>query len=164
MEFLFSANRGEPLRPLAQVASGGELSRLALALKTVLIHTSGVRTMVFDEIDTGVGGVTAQKMAEKLALIARDSQVLCITHLPQIAAFADHQIRIRKESEGDRTVTRLAALDREERVQEIMRMATGSHVSRSAEANARELLEAADHFKREAARDGKTRQPQGRKG
>lgn len=164
MEFLFSANRGEPLRPLAQVASGGELSRLALALKTVLIHTSGVRTMVFDEIDTGVGGVTAQKMAEKLALIARDSQVLCITHLPQIAAFADHQIRIRKESEGDRTVTRLAVLDREERVQEIMRMATGSHVSRSAEANAHELLEAADHFKREADRDGKTRQPQGRKG
>ena len=164
MEFLFSANRGEPLKPLVQVASGGELSRLALALKTVLIHTSGVRTMVFDEIDTGVGGVTAQKMAEKLALISRENQVLCITHLPQIAAFADHQIRIRKEAEGDRTVTRLTVLDREERVREIMRMATGSHVSRSAEANARELLEEADRFKQEADSARQTKRPRGRKG
>lgn len=150
LRFLFSANRGEPLQPLAQVASGGELSRLALALKTVLIHTTGVRTMVFDEIDTGVGGVTAQKMAEKLALIAQENQVLCITHLPQIAAFADHQIRIRKEAEGRRTVTHLQALTPEERVEEIMRMTTGAHVSKSAETNARELLAEAEAFKRKA--------------
>ena len=150
LRFLFSANRGEPLQPLAQVASGGELSRLALALKTVLIHTTGVRTMVFDEIDTGVGGVTAQKMAEKLALIAQENQVLCITHLPQIAAFADHQIRIRKEAEGRRTVTHLQVLTPEERVEEIMRMTTGAHVSKSAETNARELLAEAEAFKRKA--------------
>ena len=150
LRFLFSANRGEPLQPLAQVASGGELSRLALALKTVLIHTTGVRTMVFDEIDTGVGGVTAQKMAEKLALIAQENQLLCITHLPQIAAFADHQIRIRKEAEGRRTVTHLQVLTPEERVEEIMRMTTGAHVSKSAETNARELLAEAEAFKRKA--------------
>ena len=150
LRFLFSANRGEPLQPLAQVASGGELSRLALALKTVLIHTTGVRTMVFDEIDTGVGGVPAQKMAEKLALIAQENQVLCITHLPQIAAFADHQIRIRKEAEGRRTVTHLQVLTPEERVEEIMRMTTGAHVSKSAETNARELLAEAEAFKRKA--------------
>ncbi len=150
LRFLFSANRGEPLQPLAQVASGGELSRLALALKTVLIHTTGVRTMVFDEIDTGVGGVTAQKMAEKLALIAQENQVLYITHLPQIAAFADHQIRIRKEAEGRRTVTHLQVLTPEERVEEIMRMTTGAHVSKSAETNARELLAEAEAFKRKA--------------
>ena len=128
LRFLFSANRGEPLQPLAQVASGGELSRLALALKTVLIHTTGVRTMVFDEIYTGVGGVTAQKMA----------------------AFADHQIRIRKEAEGRRTVTHLQVLTPEERVEEIMRMTTGAHVSKSAETNARELLAEAEAFKRKA--------------
>ena len=157
LRFLFSANRGEPLQPLAQVASGGELSRLALALKTVLIHTTGVRTMVFDEIDTGVGGVTAQKMAEKLALIAQENQVLCITHLPQIASFADHQIRIRKEAEGKRTVTHLQVLTPEERVQEIMRMATGAHVSKSAETNARELLAEAEAFKRKARAAAKKR-------
>ena len=148
MEFMFSANAGEPLQPLSQVASGGELSRLALALKTVLVGISGVSTMVFDEVDTGVGGVTAQKMAEKIALISRQGQVLCITHLAQIAAFADRHIRIRKETEGSRTVTRLSVLAHDGRVRELVRMTAGEHVTKAAQENAEALLQAAAEFKK----------------
>ena len=129
MELLFSANAGEPLQPLGRVASGGELSRLALALKTVLIGISGVNTMVFDEIDTGVGGVTAQKMAEKLTLIARRGQVICITHLAQIAAFGDRHIRIQKQTAEGRTRTDLTVLDKKGRVEELVRMTAGEHAS-----------------------------------
>lgn len=140
LTFLFTANLGEPIRPLLKVASGGELSRVALAIKTVLLNASGVPTMVFDEIDTGVGGVTAQKMAEKIAVIAKVGQVLCITHLPQIASFADRHILIRKESAGGRTSTGLTTLDEEGRIQELMRMTVGDNVSEVAYANAKELL------------------------
>ena len=147
MELLFSANAGEPLQPLGRVASGGELSRLALALKTVLIGISGVNTMVFDEIDTGVGGVTAQKMAEKLALIARRGQVICITHLAQIAAFGDRHIRIRKETKENRTRTSLTTLDETGRVEELVRMAAGEHNTKAAAESAAALLKAADKFK-----------------
>ena len=143
LTFLFTANLGEPIRPLLKVASGGELSRVALAIKTVLLNASGVPTMVFDEIDTGVGGVTAQKMAEKIAVIAKVGQVLCITHLPQIASFADRHILIRKESAGGRTATGLTTLDEEGRIQELMRMTVGDNVSEVAYANAKELLAAA---------------------
>ncbi len=100
MTFMFSANMGEPVREMHRVASGGELSRIALAVKTVMMNESGVPVMVFDEIDAGVGGVTAQKMAEKLAMIAGVAQVLCITHLPQIAVFADRHIHIEKHAEA----------------------------------------------------------------
>ena len=151
MELLFSANAGEPLQPLNQVASGGELSRLALAVKTALMGSHSAGTMVFDEIDTGVGGVTAQKMAEKLALISGKGQVLCITHLAQIAAFADHHIRIRKETKDNRTSTRLTVLDRKGRVQELVRMTAGEHVTKAAEENAAALLKAANDFKKENA-------------
>ena len=143
LTFLFTANLGEPIRPLLKVASGGELSRVALAIKTVLLNASGVPTMVFDEIDTGVGGVTAQKMAEKIAVIAKVGQVLCITHLPQIASFADRHILIRKESAGGRTSTGFMTLDEEGRIQELMRMTVGDNVSEVAYANAKELLAAA---------------------
>lgn len=143
LTFLFTANLGEPIRPLLKVASGGELSRVALAIKTVLLNASGVPTMVFDEIDTGVGGVTAQKMAEKISVIAKVGQVLCITHLPQIASFADRHILIRKESAGGRTSTDLTTLDEEGRIQELMRMTVGDNVSEVAYANAKELLAAA---------------------
>ena len=148
MEMLFSANAGEPLQPLGRVASGGELSRLALALKTVLIGISGVNTMVFDEIDTGVGGVTAQKMAEKLALIARRGQVICITHLAQIAAFGDRHIRIRKQTAEGRTRTGLAALNPKERIEELVRMTAGEHVTKAAQENAAALIKAANEFKK----------------
>lgn len=147
MELRFSANAGEPLQPLSQVASGGELSRLALALKTVLIGINGVNTMVFDEIDTGVGGVTAQKMAEKLALIARRGQVICITHLAQIAAFGDRHIRIRKQTAEGRTRTDLTALDYKGRIEELVRMTAGENVSKAAAQNAAALIKAADEFK-----------------
>lgn len=148
VRFLFSGNLGEPLNDLEKVASGGELSRIALAMKTVLMHTAQVGTMVFDEIDTGVGGVTAQKMAEKIAAIATEGQVLCITHLPQIAAFADNHIYIEKRSSEGRTATVLAVLDYNQRLQELVRMTAGASTSRAALESATELLLAADDVKK----------------
>ncbi len=149
LTFLFTANLGEPIRPLLKVASGGELSRVALAIKTVLLNMSGVPTMVFDEIDAGVGGVTAQKMAEKISAIATVGQVLCITHLPQIASFAERHILIRKESVDGRTATVLTVLNEEGRIKELMRMTVGDNISEVAYANAKELLEMAAKKKRE---------------
>ena len=148
VRFLFSGNLGEPLNDLEKVASGGELSRIALAMKTVLMHTAQVGTMVFDEIDTGVGGVTAQKMAEKIAAIATVGQVLCITHLPQIAAFADNHIYIEKKSAEGRTATVLTVLDYNQRLQELVRMTAGVSTSRAALESATELLVAADEVKK----------------
>ena len=147
MVFLFSANEGEPLLELSKVASGGELSRIALAVKTVLFNELGVPTMIFDEIDTGIGGVTAQKMAEKIAVIARKGQVICITHLPQIASFADRHIKINKVSAEGRTHTQLEALDTEGRIDELMRMTAGANTSEAARQNAEELLANAAKFK-----------------
>lgn len=147
LHFMFSANMGEPLAPLERVASGGELSRIALAVKTVLMHHSDVGTMVFDEIDTGVGGVTAQKMAEKIAAISSVGQVLCITHLPQIAAFADNHIHIEKQSSAGRTATILTTLDYNGRLQELVRMTAGASASRAAFESATELLQGAQQVK-----------------
>lgn len=147
IRFLFSANLGEPLNDLEKVASGGELSRIALAMKTVLMDKGQVGTMVFDEIDTGVGGVTAQKMAEKIAAIATVGQVLCITHLPQIAAFADNHIYIEKQSANGRTATVLVVLDYNARLQELVRMTAGDSVSRAAYESAAELLQSAQAAK-----------------
>ncbi len=147
LRFMFSANMGEPLNDLEKVASGGELSRIALAVKTVLMDCVGVGTMVFDEIDTGVGGVTAQKMAEKIAAISTAGQVLCITHLPQIAAFADNHIHIEKQSSDGRTVTQLTTLDYNGRLQELVRMTAGATASRAAFESATELLEGAKQVK-----------------
>lgn len=143
VNFLFSANIGEPVNVLEKVASGGELSRIALAIKTVLIRTGSVNTMVFDEIDTGVGGVTAQRMAEKIAVISTAGQVLCITHLPQIAAFADNHIYIQKQSHNGRTNTILSTLNYNERLQELVRMTSGDNTSSAAYESAVELLQAA---------------------
>lgn len=155
LHFLFSANMGEPLAALEKVASGGELSRIALAMKTVLMNRGDVGTMVFDEIDTGVGGVTAQKMAEKIAAISSVGQVLCITHLPQIAAFADNHIHIEKQSADGRTATVLTTLDYNGRLQELVRMTAGASASRAAFESATELLVGAQEMKRglQAARE-----------
>lgn len=147
IRFLFSANLGEPLNDLEKVASGGELSRIALAMKTVLMDKGQVATMVFDEIDTGVGGITAQKMAEKIAAIATVGQVLCITHLPQIAAFADNHIYIEKQNSNGRTATVLSVLDYDARLQELVRMTAGDSVSRAAYESAAELLRGAQAVK-----------------
>lgn len=147
MRFMFSANIGEPVNELERVASGGELSRIALAIKTVMASDGDVPVMVFDEIDTGVGGVTAQKMAEKIAHISRTGQVLCITHLPQIAAFADRHIYIEKRSAEGRTATMLTVLEGDARVAELVRMTAGANTSQAATDNARELLAAANKVK-----------------
>ena len=147
MTFMFSANMGEPVSELEKVASGGELSRIALAIKTVMSSSGDVPTMVFDEIDTGVGGVTAQMMAEKIASISKIGQVLCITHLPQIAAFADRHIFIEKQSSEGRTATMLSVLDEEQRIRELMRMTAGTSESSAAYENAKELLTAAEAVK-----------------
>ena len=144
LQFYFTANRGEPSQELGKVASGGELSRVALAVKTVLLTREDVGTMVFDEIDAGVGGVTAERMAEKIALLAEHNQVLCITHLPQIAAFAQQHIYIEKRTEADRTITELKVLDKNERIGELARMAAGSNKSAAALKTAKELLENAN--------------------
>jgi DNA repair protein RecN (Recombination protein N) len=141
VEFMLSANKGEPLRPLARVASGGELSRIMLALKTVLAEIDHVGTLVFDEIDTGIGGRTAEVVGAKLAAVARSRQVLCITHLPQIARFARRHLLVRKQSRENRTVTTLIPLDLEERVQELARMLAGRKVTPLTVAHAREMLE-----------------------
>ena len=147
LRFMFSANMGEPVNDLEKVASGGELSRIALSIKTVLMNQGDVPTMVFDEIDTGVGGVTAQRMAEKIAAIATVGQVLCITHLPQIAAFADNHIHIEKRSADGRTATILTTLVQEARVEEIVRMTAGDNRSFAAYENAKELITSAQSRK-----------------
>ena len=146
-QFYFTANLGQEFRLLTKVASGGELSRVALAIKTVLLEKSGVPTMVFDEIDSGVGGVTAQKMAEKIAIIASMRQVLCVTHLAQIASFADNHLYIEKIVKDDKTITCFKALDKQSRVDEIMRMAGGSNITEASRLNAEQLLAMADKIK-----------------
>lgn len=140
VEFVISPNPGEPLKPLARIASGGELSRLMLALKTVMAGSDRVPTLIFDEIDTGIGGRTAQVLGEKLAGVGRTAQVLCVTHLPQIASRADAQFSVRKLVEGSRTVVRLDQVAGDARVEELARMLGGAEDSRAAMEHAREML------------------------
>ncbi|MCE5285756.1 MAG: DNA repair protein RecN [Pelosinus sp.] len=140
---LFSANQGEEAKPLEKVASGGELSRIALAIKALCSRRDAVHTMIFDEIDTGIGGQTAQMVAEKIALVAAFKQVLCITHLPQIAAMADLHMYIEKVAENERTHTMVRSLSKEAAVMEIARMASGNNSTQTAQENAKEMLKSA---------------------
>jgi DNA repair protein RecN (Recombination protein N) len=140
MQFFFTANPGEAERPLARVASGGEVSRVMLAIKTVLAGSAGVPTLVFDEIDTGLGGQTAAVVAKKIEGLARSYQVIVITHLPQIAGKADAQIAIEKAVDGGRSVTRIRLLEEQERVAEIARMLAGDSGGKAAEETARQLI------------------------
>ena len=140
VEFLISPNPGEELRPLRKIASGGELSRIMLALKTVGRERSGLKTLIFDEIDSGIGGKTAECIAEKLRGLASQHQVICITHLPQIASFAPHHYRIEKSVARDRTFTTVKELGFEERVAEISRLMSGSRMTSTSLQNAREML------------------------
>ena len=126
IEFLISPNPGEPLKPLAKIASGGELSRLMLAIKTIESGRSGRETMIFDEIDTGISGQMAQAVAEKMGQISLHQQVICISHLPQIAAAADHQYLVHKSVHEGRTISAIRELDPEERVLEVARMISGA--------------------------------------
>lgn len=148
IRFLLSANKGETLKPLSKIASGGELSRIILALKNVLAAGDEVGTMVFDEIDTGVSGRAAGRVAEKLGLLSRTRQVLCVTHLPQMAAMADSHFRIAKEVIGDRTVTSVDCLDYAGRVDELARVIGGLTITEITRSSAAELLKAADAFKK----------------
>ncbi|MCL2111891.1 MAG: DNA repair protein RecN [Clostridiales bacterium] len=140
VEFMLSANKGQPLLPLAKVASGGELSRIMLAFKSVTGDFDGVETMIFDEIDSGISGHTASVVGEKLLHMAKDHQIICITHLPQIAAFADHHYMLEKHTEGDETFTRLREIRGEARVDEIARLVGGRSLTETARENARELI------------------------
>ncbi|MBE5783838.1 MAG: DNA repair protein RecN [Clostridiales bacterium] len=136
--FLIAPNRGEELQPLSKIASGGELSRLMLAIKSVAAKREGVPSMIFDEIDTGISGRAAQVVGEKMAAIGKERQVLCVTHLQQIAALADHHFLVEKYFDGDRTRTRLTLLSGENRVNEIARMLGGD--AESARKHAKEMI------------------------
>ena len=149
VRFLMSANVGEELRPIHKIASGGELARIMLAMKNVLSEQDHVGTMVFDEVDTGVSGRAAQKVAEKMARISRRKQVLCVTHLPQLAAMADTHFSVEKGERGGRTYTEVRRLDREQRRRELARPPGGSHVSQTMLDGAEELLVQAEKFRAE---------------
>lgn len=146
-EFMISLNPGEKLRPLGQVASGGELSRIMLALKTVLAEKDDIPTLVFDEIDAGISGRTAGKVGEKLRQIGRSHQVICISHLPQIVAMADCHYLIRKQAEKDSAKTMIQKLDREESVTELARLIGGVSITETTIQSAREMKELAEATK-----------------
>ena len=151
IEFLISPNPGEPLKPLAKIASGGELSRLMLAIKALEASHSGVESMIFDEIDTGISGRMAQVVAEKMIAISRERQVICVTHLPQLAAAADYQYLVSKSVSGERTHTTVAELNRTERRQEVGRMISGAcGITAESTAYADSMLTAAENLKKES--------------
>lgn len=145
--FLISTNLGEPLKPLVKIASGGELSRIMLALKTIFSKHQGITSIIFDEVDTGVSGRVAQAIADKIAMIATHSQVLCISHLPQVAAMADHHLHIRKEVKENRTTTAVAEIIDLERTKELSRMLSGAEITTLTLQHADELLSMADERK-----------------
>ncbi|MFW6021937.1 MAG: DNA repair protein RecN [Halanaerobiaceae bacterium] len=149
IEFMIAPNVGEDLKPLSRIASGGELSRIMLALKTIIAHFDQVDTLIFDEVDTGVGGKVAQMMAEKIALIAKKRQVICITHLAQIASMADNHFFIRKEVEEDRTHTKIDKLNEKERKEELARILGGVELTETTLKHAEEMLELASEKKAE---------------
>ena len=140
VEFYFSANPGESVRPIAKVASGGELSRLMLILNTTTKLSESAKTMVFDEIDTGIGGRVAEAVGLKLKELARTQQVLCVTHQPQVASLADHHFVVRKESVKNRTEVRVRELNEAEQIEEIARMLAGEKITDTARQHAREML------------------------
>lgn len=143
VEFYIRTNPGESMGPLAKIASGGELSRVMLALKTIFAQNEGVTSIIFDEVDTGVSGRVAQAIADKIKLIAAHSQVLCITHLPQVAAVAQHHFLIKKGVHDNRTTTRVTALSATQRVDELARMLSGEKITQLTREHAQELLEMA---------------------
>ncbi len=147
VRFLMSANAGEDLKPISKIASGGELARIMLALKNVLAEQEAVGTLVFDEVDTGVSGRAAQKVAEKLAQVSRGKQVLCVTHLPQLAAMADTHFSVEKGEAKGRTYTHVVLLDRERRKAELARITGGSKVTEALLKSAGELLDAAEAYR-----------------
>jgi DNA repair protein RecN (Recombination protein N) len=152
--YRLAPNPGEPARPLARIASGGELSRVALAVKEVLARADATPTLVFDEIDTGIGGRSADPVGRSLWALARDHQVLCVTHLPQIAAYADAHFQIAKRERDGRTITAVERLDHEGRIVELAQMLGGSGGGPAAMASARELLDRAEAWRQQVGVPG----------
>ncbi|MCI8537563.1 MAG: DNA repair protein RecN [Oscillospiraceae bacterium] len=150
VQFLMSANVGEDLKPIHKIASGGELARIMLALKNVLAENDDVTTLIFDEVDTGVSGRAAQKVAEKMGDIARRKQVLCVTHLPQIAAMADTHFSVEKGERKGRTFTQVERLVRERRMEELARLTSGAQVTPASLASAGELLDEAERYRKKS--------------
>ena len=147
VQFLMSANLGEALKPIQKVASGGELARIMLALKNVLAEDDGIGSLVFDEVDTGVSGRAAQKVAEKMADVARRKQVLCVTHLPQIAAMADTHFSVEKGERDGRTYTKVERLDTQGRQEELARLVGGAAITDALRGTAAELLKQAEDYR-----------------
>ena len=141
IEFLVSANPGQPARPLARTASGGELSRISLALQVATLDAAHLPCLVFDEVDAGVGGAVAEMVGRQLRGLAASGQVLCVTHLPQVASQADRQVRVAKRASGGVTRTALELLDDAARIEELARMLGGASVTDRAREHAREMLE-----------------------
>ena len=148
IEFMISPNTGEPLKPLAKIASGGEMSRIMLALKTILADADNTPTFIFDEIDTGISGRTAQQVAEKLTVISSGHQLICITHLPQIAAMADKHYLIEKSDNNAKTITNIIELSEQESVEELARLLGGVEITEATLTAAREMREMAEERKR----------------
>ena len=147
VEFMISTNPGEDLRPLDQIASGGELSRIMLALKTVVADKDDISTLIFDEIDAGISGKTAWKVSGKLGELSKDHQIICITHLPQIAAMADHHFKIEKGLDGGRTVTGIEELGENDSIRELARLLGGEEITEAVLSNAKEMKEMAREHK-----------------
>lgn len=143
VEFMISTNPGEPMKSLSNVASGGELSRIMLAIKTVLASRDEIPTMIFDEIDTGISGKTAWKVSEKLGVLSKSHQIICITHLPQIAAMSDHHFKIAKSAQNNATVTSISELSEKEVVEEMARLLGGEEITDAVLENAKELIKTA---------------------
>ena len=141
VEFLLSTNIGEDVKPLAKIASGGELSRIMLAIKRILARVEGAEVLIFDEVDSGIGGAVAEVVGRKLKDLSRRHQVICVTHLPQIACFADTHFSVKKGTRGGRTLSQVEKLGKEAAVNEIARMLGGVKVTERTYAHAREMLE-----------------------
>jgi len=148
VEFMISTNPGETRRALSRVVSGGELSRIMLGIKTLFAASDATETLIFDEIDAGISGRTAQKVAEKMALIGRSRQVLCITHLPQIAAMADTHYAITKELTGGAAVTHIEVLDDRESAEELARLIGGAEITENTLKSANEMKEMCRQYKK----------------
>lgn len=151
--FMISTNPGMDVRPLQETASGGELSRIMLAIKSVLADEEEVETLIFDEIDAGISGRTAQKVSERLAQIARKRQVIAITHLPQIAAMADAHYLIEKTSDNNSTISRICLLSEDASVEELARMLGGAEITSTVLDNAREMKKFAEELTRSISQD-----------
>lgn len=147
VEFLISTNPGEPLKPLAKIISGGESSRIMLALKSIMAKVDNISCLIFDEIDTGIGGRTAQAVGEKLSKIANKHQILCVTHSPQIASIGDYHYLIKKESKGGRTSTRVYCIEGQDRINELARMLGGAEITKNTLNHAQEMLNMAKKLK-----------------